>query len=101
MGVGIRFRTDSWLLNEIVTQWNSERGSPSLEELVAAAHHYSGKVSMFVVNDSVLMRPGDITSRIRSCRESRGDFQLIRALVPSTADLVTDEPMGSGGSHHG
>lgn len=65
------------------------------------AHPYSGKVSMYDVNYSVLMTLGYISSRVRFCRESNGDLQSIRALFPSTADLVTDEPMGSRGPHHG
>ena len=56
---------------------------------------------MYDVNYSVLMTLGDISSRVRFCRESNGDLQSIRALFSSTADLVTDEPMGSRGPHHG
>lgn len=53
-----------WLLNESVRHWHERGDTRSVEDLVAQAEHYDGVLSLFDVNDSVFMPPGNMPERI-------------------------------------
>lgn len=53
-----------WLLNESVRHWQGEGDSRSVEDFVGQAENYDGALSVFDVNDSSFMLPGDMPSRI-------------------------------------
>ena len=81
-----------WLLSESLRTWDLAGQTFDLPVLLAQAGAWSGPVTVFDVDDSRFLTPGDMPSRIRAyCREHDlrepvTPVELVRSIVESLAE---------------